>query len=147
MPVAFSAKQRDQLVIDDDGALVAGVLGLLQSQSEFLRVLDCPLDPQRLVRDVEVRPLEGEDLVASQAGERCHSHDRKQGRSMESCHDRSELILIEWHPVVGFARGGDLLDSYHWIDGEQGLAVRRAEACPEHVMDMMCGAWRKAPLK
>ena len=56
MLLSFDQEQRQQIIVDRDGALVALFLGALDAKTVRLGVLDRPLDPQRLGDRVKITP-------------------------------------------------------------------------------------------
>ena len=73
--LALGNQQGQQVVVYGDCALVICLLRSLEPYAEFLRRLDCPFDAQRLGVNVEVRPAQGEDFIATRASE-CGNADK-----------------------------------------------------------------------
>jgi hypothetical protein len=55
---------------------------------------------------------------------------------------RAQLICVEHHAVIGFARGGNLRQPQHRVSGDFACSHCCREASAEHDMNVMRGSGR-----
>jgi hypothetical protein len=69
MLVALGEQERQQSIVDFDGAPAAWRLGFLHSATAQLGFLQSPFDPQCFFERIEIGPAKREDFVSAGAGE------------------------------------------------------------------------------